>query len=166
MFKIKVNDHYNFEINQEQGKTYLEGEEVTLDVVKGTGDHLHVIRNNKSYRVEVEYHSPEEKKLIIKVNGNSYSLSVKDQYDELLHQLGLDNLNVTKVAELKAPMPGLVLKILVSEGDEIKKGDNILVLEAMKMENIIKSPADVIIKSVKVKPSDKVEKNQVMVLFI
>jgi biotin carboxyl carrier protein len=55
--------------------------------------------------------------------------------------------------------------VLVKEGDEIKKGDNLLVLEAMKMENIIKSPADVTIKSIKIKPSDKVEKNQVLIQF-
>jgi biotin carboxyl carrier protein len=62
-------------------------------------------------------------------------------------------------------MPGLVLSILVKEGDEVKKGDNLLVLEAMKMENIIKSPADVTIKFIKIKPSDKVEKNQVLIQF-
>ena len=55
--------------------------------------------------------------------------------------------------------------VLVKEGDEVKKGDNLLVLEAMKMENIIKSPADVTIKSIKIKASDKVEKNQVLIQF-
>jgi biotin carboxyl carrier protein len=79
--------------------------------------------------------------------------------------LGLDNLQSSKVAELKAPMPGLVLSVLVKEGDEVKKGDNLFVLEAMKMENIIKSPADVTIKSIKIKASDKVEKNQVLIQF-
>jgi biotin carboxyl carrier protein len=62
-------------------------------------------------------------------------------------------------------MPGLVLSVLVKEGDEVKKGDNLFVLEAMKMENIIKSPADVTIKSIKIKASDKVEKNQVLIQF-
>jgi biotin carboxyl carrier protein len=62
-------------------------------------------------------------------------------------------------------MPGLVLKVLVKDGDVIKKGDNILVLEAMKMENSIKAPADATIKSVKIIAGDKVEKNQVMILL-
>jgi biotin carboxyl carrier protein len=109
--------------------------------------------------------SKEEKTASIKVNGHTYNIAIKDRFDDLLHQLGLDNLQSAKVAELKAPMPGLVLSILVKEGDEIKKGDNLLVLEAMKMENIIKSPADVTIKSIKIKPSDKVEKNQVLIQF-
>jgi biotin carboxyl carrier protein len=59
----------------------------------------------------------------------------------------------------------LVLKVLVAEGDEIKKGDNLFVLEAMKMENIIKAPADATIKSIKIKPTDKVEKGQLLILF-
>jgi biotin carboxyl carrier protein len=62
-------------------------------------------------------------------------------------------------------MPGLVLRILASEGDKVMKGGNLLVLEAMKMENIIKAPADVVIKSIRVIAGDKVEKNQVMIIF-
>jgi biotin carboxyl carrier protein len=62
-------------------------------------------------------------------------------------------------------MPGLVLKVLVKDGDVIKKGDNLLVLEAMKMENSIKAPADATIKAVKITAGDKVEKNQVMILL-
>lgn len=165
MFKISVNNQFNFEVKPDNEEFYVNGQEVSLDISKGTGQHFHILHNNKSYRAEVVSFSRDEKTCVIKVNGNTYSLDIKDQYDDLLHRLGLDNLNKAKVAELKAPMPGLVLKVLVSEGDEVKKGDNILVLEAMKMENIIKSPADGLIKSIKVKPSDKVEKNQVMVLF-
>jgi biotin carboxyl carrier protein len=62
-------------------------------------------------------------------------------------------------------MPGLVLKVFVKEGDTVKKGDNLFVLEAMKMENIIKSAADVTIKSMNLKPGDKVEKGQLLLLF-
>ena len=165
MFNIRVNNQFSFEIKQAKGKTFANGQEISLDIANGTGQHFHILQNNISYRAEVVSFNRDEKLCSVKVNGNIYSLEIKDQYDELLHQLGLDNLNKVKIAELKAPMPGLVLKILVSEGDEVKKGENILVLEAMKMENIIKSPGDVKIKSIKVKSSDKVEKNQVMVLF-
>jgi biotin carboxyl carrier protein len=92
-------------------------------------------------------------------------MQITDQFDELLHQLGMDNLTTATISEIKAPMPGLVLRILASEGQEVQKGGNLLVLEAMKMENIIKAPADVIIKTVKINPGDKVEKNQVMMIF-
>ena len=92
-------------------------------------------------------------------------MNITDRFDELLHQLGMDNFNTARVSEIKAPMPGMVIRILVSEGDEVEKGGNLLVLEAMKMENIIKAPADVKIRTIKVKPGDKVEKNQVMMIF-
>jgi biotin carboxyl carrier protein len=165
MFKIRINDQFSFEIESNKGQSYVNGEEIVLDMIPGQDQHAHIIFKNKSYRTEVVSFSPAEKTCTIKVNGNSYTLDIKDQYDELLHRLGLDSLSKVKVAELKAPMPGMVLRVLVSEGDEVIKGENILVLEAMKMENIIKSPADGKIKSVKVKPSDKVEKNQVMIYF-
>ena len=62
-------------------------------------------------------------------------------------------------------MPGLVLKVLVNEGQEFKKGDNLLVLEAMKMENILKAPVDGTVKGIKIKAGDKVEKNEVLLLL-
>jgi biotin carboxyl carrier protein len=60
-------------------------------------------------------------------------------------------------------MPGLVLKVLVSEGDLIKKGEGLLVLEAMKMENLIKAPADIKISKINIKSGQIVEKNQVLI---
>jgi biotin carboxyl carrier protein len=62
-------------------------------------------------------------------------------------------------------MPGMVLKILVKEGDTVKKGDGLLVLEAMKMENNIKALGDGVVSKIPIKAGDKVEKNQVMISF-
>ncbi|MDX5320798.1 MAG: acetyl-CoA carboxylase biotin carboxyl carrier protein subunit, partial [Bacteroidota bacterium] len=59
----------------------------------------------------------------------------------------------------------LVLKTVANPGDTVKKGDSLLVLEAMKMENIIKSPGDGVVKAIKVNPGDKVEKNAVLIEF-
>jgi biotin carboxyl carrier protein len=165
MFKIKVNSNLSFEVNHKKGKTFVNDRQILIDMEGGMGQHLHILHNNKSYRAEVVSFSAAEKVCTIKVNGNTYVLEIKDQYDELLHQLGLDNLNKVKISELKAPMPGLVLKMFVSEGDKVQKGDNLLILEAMKMENIIKSPGDVTIKAVKILPAETVEKNQIMFLF-
>jgi len=165
MYHLKVNEKFNFEVNETQGTWIVNGAPVSLDTLEIKNNLLHILHQQTSYRVEIVTFSKEEKTASIKVNGHTYNIAIKDRFDDLLHQLGLDNLQSAKVAELKAPMPGLVLSILVKEGDEIKKGDNLLVLEAMKMENIIKSPADVTIKSIKIKPSDKVEKNQVLIQF-
>lgn len=165
MYQLKVNEKFNFEVNETQGAWTVNGKPMEPDTLVIKDNLLHVLHQHTSYRVEIVSFSKEAKTASIKVNGHTYSIAIKDRFDDLLHQLGLDNLQSTKVAELKAPMPGLVLSVLVKEGDEVKKGDNLLVLEAMKMENIIKSPADVMIKSIKIKPSDKVEKNQVLIQF-
>ena len=92
-------------------------------------------------------------------------MKVEDEYDQLLHKLGMDKALTKKVNELKAPMPGLVLRILVEEGQAIKQGDSLLVLEAMKMENVLKSMGDGVIKQLKVKAGDKVEKNQLLIVM-
>ncbi|MGZ3873305.1 MAG: acetyl-CoA carboxylase biotin carboxyl carrier protein subunit [Mucilaginibacter sp.] len=109
--------------------------------------------------------SAEEKTASIKVNNNIYNIAAKDQFDILLDKLGLSSLSAATVSEVKAPMPGMVLKVFVAEGMDVKKGDNLFVLEAMKMENIIKAPADVVVKKIKIKPGDKVEKGQVLMMF-
>ncbi|MNF13023.1 Glutaconyl-CoA decarboxylase subunit gamma [compost metagenome] len=67
--------------------------------------------------------------------------------------------------EIKAPMPGLVLNVIVESGQEVNKGDNLLILEAMKMENIIKSPSSGIVKKILVTKGDKVEKNEILIQF-
>ena len=163
MFKIKVNNSLDFETTIKNDVINLNGSDLSLDMVSLGNNKFHIIKNNKSYTAELVEKNLVEKIFKIKVNNNVYELKAKDKYDELLKDLGLENLNATKLKEIKAPMPGLVLKILISEGDEVKKGENLFVLEAMKMENMIKAPADIIIKKINIKSGDKVEKNQVLV---
>jgi biotin carboxyl carrier protein len=107
----------------------------------------------------------EEKTQVIKVNGNLYTVAIEDQFDILLRQLGLEMGAANKIQEIKAPMPGLVLKVMVEEGMTVKKGDNLLVLEAMKMENILKSPSDGVVNKILVAQGDKTEKNAVLIQF-
>jgi biotin carboxyl carrier protein len=143
----------------------INGNAITAGVAELKGSQWHIINNLQSYNAEVVSFNGIEKTAEIKVNNNVYTVTAKDQFDILLDKLGLGNLTAAKVSEIKAPMPGMVLKVFVSEGMEIKKGDNLFILEAMKMENIIKSPADVTVKTVKIKPGDKVEKGQILMLF-
>src|ERR1700744_5536223 len=165
MYKIKVNGKYDFETDRKGEELSINKKKNEADVKKLNGSTWHIIDQLKSYNAEVVSFNATEKTAEIKVNNNIYTVSAKDQYDVLLDKLGLSSLNSTRVSEIKAPMPGLVLKVIVAEGDEVRKGDNLFVLEAMKMENIIKSPADVIVKTVKIKPGDKVEKGQVLLQF-
>jgi biotin carboxyl carrier protein len=165
MLKIKVNNKFNFELSSELNQTLINGIPFQGDILKINNRSFHVLYNDKSFNAELIDFDKDQKTCSVKVGNNIYTMQMTDQFDELLHQLGMDNLSAAQVSEIKAPMPGLVLRILATEGEVVQKGGNLLVLEAMKMENIIKAPADVIIKSVKVNPGDKVEKNQVMMIF-
>jgi len=165
MYNVKVNDQYSFAISTDNSTISVNNEAVLVDSEQLNAKTKHVIYHNKSYTVEIVAFDKAEKMAVVKVNGSIYKVDVEDQFDQLLRQLGMDSLAVNKVQQIKAPMPGLVLNVLVAEGDEVKKGDNLLVLEAMKMENMIKSPTDGIIKKIGIKRGDKVEKNQVLINF-
>jgi biotin carboxyl carrier protein len=165
MHQLKVNANFDFE-TERLGDDLLINKNKAIADIKHIGNGIyHIIENNYSYNVDVVLFNSTDKTAEIKVNNNIYTITAKDQFDILLDKLGLSTLNGTRVSEIKAPMPGMVLKVFATEGEEIKKGDNLFVLEAMKMENIIKSPADVIIKKIKIKPGDKVEKGQILIEF-
>jgi len=165
MLQVKINDKYNYEVEKNGNGVLIDNEQIKADIRQLSDSTYHIINDLQSYNVEVISFNGAEKNAEIKVNNNIYIVTAKDQFDILLDKLGLSNLNAAKVSEIKAPMPGMVLKVFAGEGMEIKKGDNLFVLEAMKMENIIKAPADVVVKTVKIKPGDKVEKGQILMLF-
>jgi len=144
----------------------INGKLFDADIVEIRKGKFHILRNNKSFSAEIVEVNREEKKITVKINHTSYEVSVRDKYDELLHDLGLDSINAKQAGDVKAPMPGLVLNVMVKPGQKIQKGDAIIVLEAMKMENILKASADGEVKKIHVKKGDKVEKNQVMVNLV
>jgi biotin carboxyl carrier protein len=137
----------------------------TIDRVKSSDTNWHILKDGKSYNIEILKIDKVAKQVELKMNGKLSSVKLSDQFDALLKSLGMDNLAAKKVLELKAPMPGLVLNILANEGDTIAKGDSLLVLEAMKMENIIKSPTEGVIKKIHAVKGNAVEKNQLLISF-
>jgi biotin carboxyl carrier protein len=90
---------------------------------------------------------------------------LKDWYDELLKNLGMEAVGQKKLREVKAPMPGMVLNILVQAGDTVDKDTPLLILEAMKMENVIKCAAPAVVKKVLAVKGVAVEKNAVLIEF-
>jgi biotin carboxyl carrier protein len=166
MLKVKVNNKNEYNVVFENpAKGTIDGKSFEWDVIEVKNGSFHILKDHKSYNLEVIKADAAEKTFLVSVNGNKYQLDVKDKFDELLKSLGFDNLNAKKVNEIKAPMPGLVLDVRVSVGDTVKKGDPIIVLEAMKMENIIKSPTDGTVSKINVKKGVAVEKNQVLINF-
>lgn len=163
--KVKVNDHYNFDVELNKDRILVGGTEVQIDSRQVAEKHSHVIYGHKSYNVEIVEENRQDKTCTVKVNGNIYEIRIEDSYDQLLKQLGMDSAQASKVKTVKAPMPGLVLNVMVNEGARVAKGENLLILEAMKMENMIKSPAEGLIKKISVAKGDKVEKNAILIEF-
>ena len=161
MVKATVNKKAEFTID----KNSVNGKENEWDLIEFRENTFHVIKDNKGYTAVLVSFNAEEKTLVINVNGNDYEISIKDRNDLLLQQLGIAVKSSSVVQFIKAPMPGLIINISVTEGTEVKKGDTLLILEAMKMENVIKSPRDGKVKKINVQLKNAVEKNQVMLEF-
>lgn len=165
MLQAVVNGHI---LNIEHSKkgVIVDGKEYLLDLLSiNNGKNIHLLYNDHSYFIELLDFDKASKTYLLGFNGNTFEIGIKDRFDQLLHSMGLDQLKSSKVNEIKAPMPGLVLSIKTSIGLEVKKGDPILILEAMKMENIIKSPTDGIVKNIHVVEKQPIDKNQILITF-
>jgi biotin carboxyl carrier protein len=143
----------------------VSGEPLNWDVQPVNEHTFHILRDNKSYTAEILEADHANKSFVIKINGHTYRLKAQDELDLLLEKMGMANGGARQVKEVKAPMPGLILHIQTSVGAVVKKGDVLLILEAMKMENAIKSPVDGTIKAIPVTKGKSVEKNQILLQF-
>ena len=159
------NNGISFNISQDKDRWFAGEELFEADVVDLGKNRFHVIRNDKSYNIEIVGSDLPEKKLHLLINGQHYYTSTKDQLDLLLEGMGMQSNAAPKLNNIKAPMPGLIQSVSISEGDEVVKGDSLLVLVAMKMENVIKASGNGKIKALKVKAGEIVEKNQVLLEF-
>ncbi len=142
----------------------LSKEEVSkLDATNLGNNKIHVLQNNKAYDCELIAKDIENKTLTVSVNGNKYELKIEDEYDLLVKEMGLSVLTSQKISDIKAPMPGLIIDVLVEPGQAIEKGTPILILEAMKMENVLKAEGEGIVKSIEIVKSQAVDKGQVLI---
>lgn len=146
-----------------ESRASINGEEAGFDLVHVEGNHYHLIWKNKSYRLEVVESGAG--KADVKVNGQTYQAEIKTETDLLLERLGMAGTRKKEIKELKAPMPGLVLDIKTKAGASVKENEALVVLEAMKMENVLKSPTDGIVKEVLVKVGQALEKNAIILTF-
>ena len=169
MLKITVGDNdsdsHTLEIQLQKGEWYIGESKFDGDIVQISARHYHVIWNNQSFSIEVVESDLGAKTFQFLINGRLHSTSAKNEVDMLLEGLGMNKTATNRINHVKAPMPGLIQSILVQEGDEVDKGDSLLVLVAMKMENVIKASGLGIVKSLKIVPGQIVEKNQVLLEF-
>lgn len=164
MIKAQINDTtYEISRHPETNAWLLNGREVPFEVLaSGEG----VIRFKVGEReIDVVRQSGTRKQPVVELAGQTFEVTLEDPHDQLLERLGMSRGSDTKQSELKAPMPGLVLDILVGPGQAVSKGDPLLILEAMKMENVIKASADVTIQTIACEKGAAVEKNEVLIEF-
>lgn len=156
MYESNVNENY---------KLMVDPNNLNWDLLEIKDGKFHILQDNQSFNATVLEADYETKTFSIKINKNVYTVNLKDKFDLLVEKLGFSNMTVQKVNNIKAPMPGLVLDVLVEVGDVLAKGDSVLILEAMKMENVIKAEGDAVVKSIEITKGTPVEKNQILVEF-
>lgn len=141
----------------------INGKEIKGEIVKKTDSEIVLKSANKLHCISIEGMNKNE--IIVSINGKISKIVRPDEHAELLKKIGITPNQTSKASSLKAPMPGTVLKILVEEGASVREGDKIIILEAMKMENVIKCQNDNMIKTIHVEEKQNVDKNQVLVTF-
>jgi len=103
------------------------------------------------------------KELNFRHNHSTHTVQFKNNLDFVLDKMGIKRTFEAINTDVKAPMPGKVLSVIVKAGDAVAKGDGIMILEAMKMENVLKSEGDCVIKNILIEAGQSVEKGQVMI---
>lgn len=124
-----------------------------------------ILDNNKSKLVSVKGMDHELKRYQIQIDGRIYHVQISDAVDQQILTMNLKSKRSNQLKELRAPMPGLVRQVNVQVGDQVDAGDSLFILEAMKMENLLKSPVNGKVSDVFVKPGESVEKNQILLSF-
>jgi biotin carboxyl carrier protein len=161
--------------------TTINGKEYTVEVI----DEHHIVINQQLF--QIDFHSisdqpvysllvdgksyeayvyPADDSWQVLLHGNQYAARVEDERERRLRTSTTDAISTGSEFHLKAPMPGLVIQVAVAEGQKIQKGDLLVVLESMKMQNELRSPRDGAISRVRVNPGESVEQRQVLLSVI
>ncbi len=157
--------------------TIVEGKQFLVEII----DDKHVSVDGKVYEVDFESVSGQpvyslivdgrshesyiyqgEDNWQVLLRGRLYPVTVEDEREKRLRAAAGGGVRETGEFHLRAPMPGLVVTIPVTEGQAVKKGQVILILESMKMQNEIKAPRDGVIGRIRVKAGETVEQKQTL----
>ncbi len=161
--------------------TTIDGKEFIAEII----DEKHVRINDQLLEVDFEsvsgqpvyslivggrsyeaYIYPDDKEWQVLLHGRLYQASVEDEREKRLRVAGGKVADAGGEFHLKAPMPGLVVAIPVEEGQAVKAGQTLLILESMKMQNELKSPRDGAIARIRVKPGETVEQKQTLLSVV
>jgi biotin carboxyl carrier protein len=160
-YKTTVNGKtFDIDINAE-GELRVNGELRHADFVP-LGDTLFsVIRETLSHELIIEPLNSRE--LDIVMNGRQYQVNVLDERAMLMGIRKGDAASEGGEISVKAPMPGLIVAVTVEEGHEVTRGQTVVILESMKMQNELKSPRDGVVQRISVKAGETVEQNKILI---
>jgi biotin carboxyl carrier protein len=148
--------NYTVEIEEVDKSIYrvsVDGNEFMVDGKKTGHTNFSLIVDNRSFEIEVDHKGDEYRVL---VDGRSYRVNLMDER-RVRASGGPAGGVLAGRQTVSVPMPGKVIAILVSEGDTVEKGQGLVIVEAMKMENEVRSPIAGEVKEIKVKQGDTVE---------
>lgn len=150
-FSVEITDDHHIIVD---GKTYH------VDFVSVSGQPVYsLIAEGRSHEAYVR-ESDEGWQVLLR--GRLYPVQVEDEREKRLRAAAGGGVAETGEFHLKAPMPGLVVTVSVEEGEEVKKGQVLIILESMKMQNELKSPRDGVVNRIKVKKGESVEQKQAL----
>lgn len=161
MIEIQINNGDRHAVEKIGSDLMINEEKSSVEVVKLNQTSYKVFSKSKIFTVQIR--EKKDDQLTLSINGKITSLTSKRHVDQILEKLGMNAGSSSSISDVKAPMPGTILSLNVDVGDQVSKGDSILILEAMKMENVIKSPGDGVVNSILVNQGDNVEKNQLLI---
>ncbi len=156
-YSIKVNEDLDFQLSKDDIDK--------LDILKTGIKDFHLLHGSKSYHIEIVSSDFNNRSYVLKVNGMEYQTTIENTLDKLIDAMGFASNGSKNITSIEAPMPGLILDISVKAGQEVQEDDQLLILEAMKMENIISSPRTGVIKDISVKQGEAVDKKQILLTF-
>lgn len=149
-----------YEIEIKGDAVYINGEARFIDFRLGSGSIFSLLIDNQSFEAVVELRGD---RYHVLMRGDLYEVEVTDERAQRLLQAKVDFQSQSGESIIRAPMPGLVVAVPVSEGEEVKKGQTVIILESMKMQNELKATRDGVIGGVSVQPGESVEQNRVLV---
>ena len=161
-YATTLNDKtYLIEINDDH-RVIVDGVEYAVDFESVSGQPVYsLLINGQSYEGYI-YETEEGWQVLLR--GDLHTIRVEDEREQRLRAAaGAIAPAASGEFHLKAPMPGLIVAVPVAEGQPVKKGDNLVILESMKMQNELKCPREGTVMRVRVKSGDSVEQNQVLV---
>lgn len=161
--QVEINKTRNISVEITNDSILLDHKKIDFDVKSINPNQFLVYQNDKIFEIDILENTADFYKL--KIDGVIMDAEVINHQKQLLKDLGMGDLEEDIIDEIKSPMPGTILEIICKKGQTVVKGDPLIILEAMKMENIIKSPTSGIIQEIKVEIGQSVEKNQSLVVF-